>query len=118
MGDGTGCDNMTAVLIQFKPKLIEKKFSNEKPADKLDDLSKKTKMDADDETAAAVDAIDDVSSRKRSGSPLLNVADETATTNDSHKRLKTDVDNGHGKVSMVDGENDKSAPALDAAATT
>lgn len=62
MGDGTGCDNMTAVIIQFKPDLLQLEST----------------LVADDVTSS--------SSKKRSASP--SPLDDVKQ--DLHKRLKTD----------------------------
>lgn len=68
IGDGTGCDNMTAVIIQFKPLL----------------LSECQKID---ENQMAVDSIttSTANSKKRSASPTK--LDEES---ESQKRIKTD----------------------------
>lgn len=62
MGDGTGCDNMTAVIIQFKPTILELE----------------TSIVTDDGISAA---------RKRSASPSR---DDDDINQESHKRIKTD----------------------------
>lgn len=64
-GDGTGCDNMTAVIIQFQPKLTEKFPSSETCADEV------------------------ITLKKRQASPTSN-NDELTTT--SSKKIKTDED--------------------------
>lgn len=61
MGDGTGCDNMTAVIVQFKPSLIEQENT------------------VDDDVISS-------SSKKRSASPTP----DDNINQDSHKRIKTD----------------------------
>ena len=43
MGDGTGCDNMTAVIVQFKSKLLDS-------ADRATEESTNNKRSAEDET--------------------------------------------------------------------
>lgn len=67
-GDGTGCDNMTAVIVQFKPLLVTELQKNNRS-----------------EIAADVTITSTGSSKKRSASPtkLENEAE-------SHKRIKTD----------------------------
>lgn len=71
IGDGTGCDNMTAIIIKFKPDLFElpapqiaeanaepqkmsRKRSCEGEAEPLQNSDKKQKIE-DDLTPAAVD---------------------------------------------------------------
>lgn len=60
MGDGTGCDNMTAVIVQFKPALLEQ------------------------ETTSVNDVTS--SSLKRSASP----SPDDDINQEAHKRIKTD----------------------------
>lgn len=62
-GDGTGCDNMTAVIIQFQPLLAKRFQATDKCADEV------------------------ISSKKRQASPTSNI-DEITT--DNTKRIKTD----------------------------
>lgn len=61
-GDGTGCDNMTAVIIQFQPLLLEKFQSSDKCADEI------------------------ITSKKRQATPITNVE----LTTSSSKKIKTD----------------------------
>lgn len=63
-GDGTGCDNMTAVIIQFQPLLTQRFRSNDKCADEV------------------------ITSKKRQASPTSN--NDELTTTGATKRIKTD----------------------------
>lgn len=71
-GDGTGCDNMTAVIIQFKPLLASQ-------AQKKGDSEK---------IGAVVTTTSSTANKKRSASPT-ELNDET--NSETHKRIKTDV---------------------------
>lgn len=68
MGDGTGCDNMTAIIVQFKPELFDLPTPNiDKPSLKRhfeteeselcaeEQCKKKAKIDDDLTPSAAVD---------------------------------------------------------------
>lgn len=66
VGDGTGCDNMTAVIVQFKPALVAK-FET-------------TASVANDN---AVDVTTTSAAKKRSASP-------TTESESQNKRIKTD----------------------------
>lgn len=68
IGDGTGCDNMTAVIVQFKPLLLTELQKNNRNNNGTDVTTTST-----------------ASSKKRSASPT-KLDDET----ESHKRIKTD----------------------------
>lgn len=69
IGDGTGCDNMTAVIVQFKPL-----------------LASDTQSTKDNENAVDATATSTANSKKRSASPT-KLDDET----ESHKKIKIDA---------------------------
>ncbi|XP_039499179.1 probable protein phosphatase CG10417 [Drosophila santomea] len=82
MGDGTGCDNMTAVIVQFKKKLQELQ-STIHPNQSEDKLLKTSEN--------VSDTINDNSAPKRCASQ--NAASEDAILEKYHsKRLKTELD--------------------------
>lgn len=68
IGDGTGCDNMTAVIVQFKPLLVTELQKNN------------CTKNATDVTTTST-----ATNKKRSASPT-KLDDEA----ESHKRIKTD----------------------------
>lgn len=67
-GDGTGCDNMTALIIQFKPSLASE-FEKNKASDAI---------------GADVTTTSSTESKKRSASPTEPIEDPNG------KRIKTD----------------------------
>lgn len=77
-GDGTGCDNMTAVIVQFKPSLLEEYSKNDLNAS----------MDVTTSTSTA---------KKRAASPSTE-ADDGLSNNDSTKRPKTDANDVNNVV--------------------
>lgn len=76
IGDGTGCDNMTAVIVQFKPKLLADFEANEeKPIDKEGEES----------------------NRKRVASPI-------PADNETLKKAKTDQEEDQQAVASLEAE--------------
>lgn len=63
MGDGTGCDNMTAVIVRFKPTLHQRPSSGTtkrcaSPTSELDDASDSAKrIKTDDAVADSVAVV-------------------------------------------------------------
>lgn len=75
IGDGTGCDNMTAVIVQFKPKLLSDFEANEEKS-----------TDKEEE-----------SNRKRVASPI-------PAENENQKRAKTDQEEDQQAVAGLEAE--------------
>lgn len=109
LGDGTGCDNMTAVIVRFKDQL----------------LSKPTKLKVEEtepvllaKQIAEADAAD-VSlqqSLKRSASP--SSADNTCDSENSNKRLKTDDEAAVSNVAECDSGTSSSTSSSTSSAAT
>lgn len=83
LGDGTGCDNMTAVIVRFKPSILELP-TKINPQEAEDVLEVKAKAEASETKA-----------QKRSASPNTSDDEEdNANANEAEKktkRIKTDV---------------------------
>ena len=79
LGDGTGCDNMTAVIVRFKPSIL--------------DLPTKINPDETEDVLLAKKEPESVSSgqkaQKRAASPTTNNKDSNEAEN-KNKRMKTD----------------------------
>ncbi|EDX05809.1 GD10360 [Drosophila simulans] len=82
MGDGTGCDNMTAVIVQFKKKLQE--LQSTIPPNQTEDKLLKTSENVSH-------SLNDHSAPKRCASQNADTDDEILEKNNS-KRLKTDLE--------------------------
>jgi len=82
MGDGTGCDNMTAVIVQFKKKLQE--LQSTIPPNQTEDKLLKTSENVSH-------SLNDQSASKRCASQNADADDEILEKNNS-KRLKTDLE--------------------------
>lgn len=87
MGDGTGCDNMTAVIVKFEQKLQEL-TSTINPAETENAI-----LEAAKEKKQSIDANAEQSALKRSASPDAG-ADEAsrAEITSKSKRLKIEGD--------------------------
>ncbi|XP_030371249.1 probable protein phosphatase CG10417 [Scaptodrosophila lebanonensis] len=95
MGDGTGCDNMTAVIVKFKEKLQDLPATIN-PAETEDVLASARQQK---EQAAATSITIEQNAHKRSASPDTAAdAAENAETISKSKRLKTDDDAKSEKV--------------------
>ncbi|XP_017865497.1 PREDICTED: probable protein phosphatase CG10417 [Drosophila arizonae] len=88
MGDGTGCDNMTAVIVKFKQKLQELKTSLN-PAETESAILEAAQLKKQD-----VDGAAEQSALKRSASPDASVDDDANECENSSKskRLKIEDD--------------------------
>lgn len=54
LGDGTGCDNMTCVIVRFKPTAAaEEPASNKRPAEDQPEESSAKKSKLEEETVAS-----------------------------------------------------------------
>lgn len=80
IGDGTGCDNMTAVIVQFKPKL-------------LDDFDEKLPEET------TINEKTDENNRKRVASPIMPDGGD-----DNVKKIKTDADEDQQAVASLEAE--------------
>lgn len=51
LGDGSGCDNMTAIIVQFKQNLLKRPLSSDE-----DGIEPSSKQPKTDDNAASVEA--------------------------------------------------------------
>lgn len=87
MGDGTGCDNMTAVIVKFEPKLQELKTTIN-PAE-----TESAILEAGQQKKHGIDGTAEQSALKRSASPDAGVDGANRSENTSKsKRLKIEGD--------------------------
>ncbi|XP_065366792.1 probable protein phosphatase CG10417 [Calliphora vicina] len=98
LGDGTGCDNMTAVIVRFKPSILELP-TKLNPNDAEDVLLAKQEADAEKSGQKA---------QKRAASPTSDDNDSNEAEN-KNKRLKTDGDVEENKTSSSSSPKTKSS---------
>ncbi|XP_013104999.2 probable protein phosphatase CG10417 [Stomoxys calcitrans] len=105
LGDGTGCDNMTAVIVRFKPSIQElpTKIDPNTTEDVLL-LAKQSEVDTSSSPQKA---------QKRSASPT---SDESNEAENQTKRLKTDNNKREGESSTTN--NTSSSIATTTTSTT
>lgn len=105
-GDGTGCDNMTAVIIQFQKTFTERFHDTDKPIG--DEVTSKTvKAEIEEEvTSKKIEAKEEVTSKKieeevtskkRPISPAPKIGDADT---DTSKRIKTDENHANDEINM------------------
>ncbi|XP_061401681.1 probable protein phosphatase CG10417 [Musca vetustissima] len=91
MGDGTGCDNMTAVIVRFKPKILDLPTKID-PKETEDVLLLERQNEVESSTSPEQKA------QKRSASPTT---DDSNEAENKTKRLKTDNNKEDGNVTQT-----------------
>lgn len=86
LGDGTGCDNMTAVIVRFKPAILE--LPTKLDPNETEDVLL-AKQEAEAEKSGQIKA------QKRAASPTSDDNDSNEAEN-KNKRLKTDTADDEG----------------------
>ncbi|KAI8128974.1 putative protein phosphatase [Lucilia cuprina] len=89
LGDGTGCDNMTAVIVRFKPSILELP-TKINPNETEDVLLAKQEAEAEEKSGQKV--------QKRAASPTSDDNDSNEAEN-KKKRFKTDANDEENKTS-------------------
>lgn len=102
MGDGTGCDNMTAVIVRFKPKLLE--LPTIINPEETEDILLQKRADE----AETID-ISLRPSLKRSASPTSECGNEAEKIT---KRMKTDLLEESNEVTDVVASSSSSSSPL------
>lgn len=82
MGDGTGCDNMTAIIVKFKPTLFElptPATSQVSESNSVGISSRKRSLDSSDQAEAEA-LVEPSDKRKKIEDDLTPAAVDTSTT--------------------------------------
>jgi protein phosphatase 1G len=65
MGDGTGCDNMTAIIVLFKPNLFGQDVSADKPEVATNGSQKRPASVDNEKDSAEAETTENVSKRQK-----------------------------------------------------
>lgn len=83
MGDGTGCDNMTAIIVKFKPSLFELPATSQVSESKTVEIPKSRKRSlepVDDDQAEAEALVEPSDKRAKIEDDLTPAAVDTSST--------------------------------------
>ena len=98
MGDGTGCDNMTAVIAKLKPNAFKEGTTTED----------KQKVICENKVKSSNDDDDEVQNESASKRPLDD-ENTKANVEPAAKKLKTDGDDSSEVASAVESIQDQAA---------
>lgn len=96
MGDGTGCDNMTAVIAKLKPNAFKEGTNTED----------KQKVICEKQVKSSNDEVQNESASKR---PLADDENTKANVEPVAKKIKTDGDDSSEVASAVESIQDQAA---------